>query len=70
MSTVTSALVLHKVRAHHQFTNGTYFTTSALVLKFSAFFENEMKTQSTLEFLLGKHQFNLQFLQQTLSEIF
>ena len=35
---VTSAFVCHKVIAHHQFTNGTYFTTSALVLKFSAFF--------------------------------
>ena len=38
MSTVASAFVCHKVSAHHQFANGTYFTTSALVLKFSAFF--------------------------------
>ena len=38
MSTVASALVCHKVSAHYQFTNGTCFTTSALVLKFSAFF--------------------------------
>jgi len=35
---VTSAFVCHKVSAHHQFANSTYFTTSALVLKFSAFF--------------------------------
>ena len=34
---VASAFVFHKVSAHHQFANGTYFTTSALVLKFSAF---------------------------------
>ena len=31
-------LVCHKVSADHQFANGTYLTTSALVLKFSAFF--------------------------------
>ena len=34
---VASVFVCHKVSAHHQFANGTYFTTSALVLKFSAF---------------------------------
>ena len=28
----------HKVSAHHKFANGTYFISSALVLKFSAFF--------------------------------
>ena len=32
---VASAFVCHKVNAHHQFANSTYFTTSALVLKFS-----------------------------------
>ena len=37
---MASAFVCHKVSANHQFANGTYFTTSALVLKFSAFFEN------------------------------
>ena len=37
MSVVASAFVCHKVSAHHQFVNSTYFTTSALVLKFSAF---------------------------------
>ena len=35
---MASAFVFHKVSAHHQFANGTYFTSSALVLKFSAFF--------------------------------
>ena len=35
---VASAFVFHKVSAHHQFSKGTYFTTSALVLKFLAFF--------------------------------
>ena len=33
---VTSAFVGHIVSAHHQFANGTYFTSSALVLKFSS----------------------------------
>ena len=36
---VASAFACHKVSAHHQFANGTYFTASALVLKFSAFFQ-------------------------------
>ena len=35
---MASVFVCHKVSAHHQFVNDTYFTTSALVLKFSAFF--------------------------------
>ena len=36
---VASAFACHKMSAHHQFANGTYFTASALVLKFSAFFQ-------------------------------
>ena len=48
MSTVASAFVCHKVSAHHQFTNGTYFTTSALVLKFSAFSFNEVIAEKLL----------------------
>ena len=35
---MASAFACHKVSAHHQFANGTYFTASALVLKFLAFF--------------------------------
>ena len=34
---VASAFFYLKGSAHHQFVNGTYFATSALVLKFSAF---------------------------------
>ena len=34
---VTSALVCHEESVHHQIANSTFFTTSALVLKFSAF---------------------------------
>ena len=32
---VASAFACHKVSAHHQFANGTYFIASASVLKFS-----------------------------------
>ena len=39
----------HKVSAHHKFANGTYFISSALVLKFSAFL------------ILGLGQINVNF---------
>ena len=35
---MTTALAFHKASALHKFANSTYFITSALVLKFSAFF--------------------------------
>ena len=34
---VTFALACHKASVHYQIANSTFFTTSALVLKFSAF---------------------------------
>ena len=36
---VTSAWVCHKASVHHQIANSTFFTTSALVLKCSAFLD-------------------------------
>ena len=47
----------HKVSAHHKFANGTYFISSALVLKFSAFFlvPVSFNQQQPLIFRLVKH---------------
>ena len=45
---VASVFVCHKVSAHHQFANGTYFITSALVLKFSAFLYIKQSNRSLI----------------------
>ena len=47
----------HKVSAHHKFANGTYFISSALVLKFSAFFQKHCKFSLSWESYLSLKHF-------------
>ena len=62
---MASAFVCHKVSANHQFANGTYFITSALVLKFSAFFDS-----AVTEFTVTKERSQVMTFAQPILDIY